>query len=67
MKLSNSNTLFKDFSATSLTHNKSLIPCNSQITSYFENAFTYQKLVQTERFFNGFRANSLLHEICSKH
>ena len=52
--ISNSNNLYKDFSAMSITYNKSLITYISHhghraMTNKFENTFTYQKPVPIER------------------
>ena len=57
--ISNNNNLFKDFLEASLTHNKSLITCNSQNN--------LPKLVPIERFLNRFRTNSFLPEILPKY
>ena len=54
-KISNSNNLFKQFSAISLKHNKSLIICSSHNDK--KNAFTYQKPVLIGLFCNRFRKN----------
>ena len=61
-KVSNSNTLFKDVSAISLTHSQSLITCNSHNNKLIWISIHLPKLVQIERFCNRFRTNSLLPE-----
>ena len=64
-KIRNSNNLFKDVSAISLTHSQSLITYNSHNDKLIwkSNPFTYPNLVPIEHFCNRFRTNSLLPEI----
>ena len=48
-KISNSNNMFKDFSAISLQTTNFWSPTTFTMTNKFENSYTYQNLVPIER------------------
>ena len=62
----NGNNMLKDVSTMFLTHNQSLITCNSHKNKLIWKCIHLPETCSVERFCNRFKKNSILPEIWSK-